>query len=86
MQDCMSLANEKRTLVASIKEEMAEHTNEIEYFKTRMAKEIVEYKLLVMQQEEQLMEGSTNTEDFDQVHIYCVAKHTQEMLLFTFVV
>ena len=82
MQDCMSLAKEKRTLVAS----MAEHTNEIEYFKTRMAKEIVEYKLLVMQQEEQLMEGSTNTEDFDQVHIYCVAKHTQKMLLFTFVV
>ena len=87
MQDCMSLAEENRTLV-SIKEEMAERTAEIEDLKTRMAKEISEYKLLVRQQEEQLTkEGFTNTgKTFDQVHIYCVAKHRKETLLFTFVV
>ena len=74
----MSLAEENRTLV-SIKEEMAERTAEIEDLKTRMAKEISEYKLLVRQQEEQLTkEGFTNTGKTFIRYIFIVLLNTEK--------
>ena len=57
MQDCSALseeADEMRSVVAAIKEEMAERTAEVEDLRARMAREVADYKLLARQCEEQL--------------------------------
>ena len=75
MQDCRSLsdaADEVKSRVVAIEEEMAERTAEVEDLRAKMATEIADYKLAARQYEEQLLkEGSMNTgKTFDEVNYY----------------